>query len=151
MVEPMSSDARRTRTNDAVDAALRHLVSHDMAAFAELFAPDGVIEFPMGAADFPDRIEGREAIAAYLAHYTEIVDVREIASQTRHQTADPAVVVLEFVSAGFGVATGKPFTLPYVAIITVGDEGIESYRDYWSPSQAAEAVGTSDVRGEESA
>lgn len=145
---PLAStdDDRRAHTNEIVDRALRHLVDHDMAAFAHLFAPDGWIEFPFGTADFPPRIEGREAIAGYLAHYTEIVDVREVVSETRHQTGDPATVVVEFVSAGFAVETGNAFTMPYIAVISVGPEGIESYRDYWSPLKAAEAIGTTDLR-----
>ena len=146
--ETPSDAAQRAHTNAVVDSALRHLVDHDMAAFAGLFAPDGWIEFPMGAADFPSRIDGRDAVSDYLAHYTDIVDVREIVMETRHQTGNPRTVVVEFVSAGFAVASGNAFTMPYIAVITVGPEGISSYRDYWSPMKAAEIVGSVDLRHE---
>ncbi len=58
-----------------------------------------------------------------------------------HETADPAVVVVEFTVAGLVVATRKPYELSYVAVITVEDGEIRRYRDYWSPLAAAEVLG----------
>lgn len=60
-----------------------------------------------------------------------------------HQSVDPDVVIVEFEAAGTVVATGAPYRMRYIAVITVRDREIESYRDYWSPAAAAEVVGGS--------
>lgn len=137
---------RRARADAVIDRALHLLVAHDMAGFADLWAPEGSIEFPFAAPGFPPRIDGRAGIAEYLAHYTEIVDVREIAHQQRHETTDPDTVILEFETTGFAVQSGSPFRMRYIAVITIGDDGIVTYRDYWSPMAAAEALDAPDLR-----
>lgn len=131
---------RRERTSATLDRALRHLVEHDMAAFAALWAPEGTMEFPIAGDGWPARLEGREAVTGYLEHYTEAVDVRSIVSQTRHPGLDPETVVVEFVLDGVGVPTQRPFRMAYLALVTVGEEGITSYRDYWSRRAAEEAM-----------
>lgn len=125
-----------------VDRALRLLVSHDMEGFSDLWAPDGVIEFPFAAVGYPSRIVGREAIRQYMSGYSDILDVRELTSKTIHATADPDVTVAEFELAGIAPKTGKPYSMRYVAIITTDGSQIRHYRDYWSPLAAAEAIGT---------
>lgn len=134
-------DAIRARTDDVVDRALALLLDHDMAGFAGLWAPDGTITFPFAAAGYPTQVVGRAAITEYLASYTDLFDVREVAAQTRHHTPDPHTVVVEFEIAGIAVARGAPYRMRYVCVITVDTDGITSYRDYWSPLAAAEILG----------
>lgn len=129
------------RADRVIDHLLRLLVEHDMNGFADLWDPEGSIEFPFHAAGYPPEVVGREAIREYMAHYTDIVDVREVVRQRRYFTDDPGTVVLEFALRGIGVASRRPYTMAYVAIITVGEAGIRSYRDYWSPAAAEEALG----------
>ncbi|WP_328449552.1 MULTISPECIES: nuclear transport factor 2 family protein [unclassified Amycolatopsis] len=126
---------------DLVEHALDLLLKHDMAGFAGLWAEDGVLEFPFAAPGYPARVEGREAIADYLRGYPDLLDVRAIAAKTVHETADPAVVVVEMTVAGVVVATRKPYELSYIAVLTVADGEIRHYRDYWSPLAAAELMG----------
>jgi ketosteroid isomerase-like protein len=112
-----------------------------MAAFAELWAEDGVLEFPFAAPGYPARVDGRAAVTEYLRGYPGILDIREIPEPVLHQSVDPEVVVAEFEAAGTVVATGAPYRMRYIAVITVRDGEIQSYRDYWSPLAAAEAMG----------
>lgn len=49
--------------------------------------------------------------------------------------------MLEWGVTGIVRATGKPYDIDYVVVITVGDEGIESFRDYWNPLAIAGATG----------
>lgn len=70
-----------------------------------------------------------------------MLDVRAVASQMRHQTGDPSTVIVEFEAEGVAVAAQKPYRMRYIAVITVGADGIENYRDYWSPLAAAEVLG----------
>ncbi|MEV7036795.1 nuclear transport factor 2 family protein [Amycolatopsis sp. NPDC051061] len=126
---------------DFVEHALDLLLKHDMTGFADLWATDGVLEFPFAAPGYPPRVEGRDAIREYLRDYPNLLDVREITAETVHETADPAVVVVEMTVAGVVVASRKPYELSYIAVITVEDGEIRHYRDYWSPLAAAELLG----------
>ncbi len=38
--------------------------------------------------------------------------------------------------------------MPYIAVITVGPEGITGYRDYWNLAVAAEALTPIDATGD---
>jgi ketosteroid isomerase-like protein len=129
------------RPLDLVDQAIDLLLKHDMTGFAGLWAADGVLEFPFAGPGYPKRVEERDAIREYLRDYPDLLDVREVVAKTAHQTADPAVVVVEFTVAGIVVASGKPYELSYIAVITVEDGEIRHYRDYWSPLAAAEVLG----------
>ncbi|MDT7799237.1 MAG: uncharacterized protein QOI78_2670 [Actinomycetota bacterium] len=129
------------RPSELVEHALDLLVKHDMAGFAGLWAEDGVLEFPFAAAGYPPRVEGRDAIADYLRGYPDLLDIRAITAKTVHETADPAVVVVEMTAAGFVVATRKPYELSYIAVLTIVGGEIRHYRDYWSPLAAAELMG----------
>ena len=96
-----------------------------MAAFAGLWAEDGILEFPFAAPGYPPRIAGRAAVADYMRGYPDILDVREIPQKVLHQTSDPDLVIVEFEAAGIVVATGQPYTMRYVAVITVRNSEIE--------------------------
>src|SRR5262245_3649770 len=66
-------------------------------ALAELYAIDGVHEFPLLSPFFPQRLHGREEVrrhyaAVWGAASIRIVEMREIAV---HETSDPNVIVGE--------------------------------------------------------
>ena len=126
---------------ELVEHALELLLAKDMAAFAGLWAEDGILEFPFAAPGYPPRLDGRAAVADYLRGYPDVLDVREIPAKMLHQTDDPDVVIAEFEAAGIVVATGQPYTMRYIAVITVRDGEIARYRDYWSPLAVTEAMG----------
>lgn len=123
-----------------LDKLLRALTAHDMDAFSDCFAPSATIEFPFAAPGYPERLVGQDAIRDDMAHYPEIVDVREVVQQHRLHTDEPGTVVVEFELAGVGVASQQPYTLKYIAVITVDAEGVQHYRDYWSPAAAEDAL-----------
>jgi ketosteroid isomerase-like protein len=125
---------------ELVDHAKHLLLRHDMAAFTALWAKDGVLEFPFAQPGSPQRLEGRAAVQEYLRDYPDLLDVREIPEWVVHRTEDPAVVVVEFAVNGVVVATGEPYTMRYIAVITVRDGEIQRYRDYWSPAAAADII-----------
>jgi uncharacterized protein len=127
--------------SEMVDRALELLLAQDMAGFAGLFAEDGIIEFPFAAADYPQQVVGRMAIAEYMRGYPDLLHIKEYPHLLVHRSVDPEVVIAEFEAAGVVVATGNPYTLRYIAVITVRDNQIQNYRDYWSPLAAAEAMG----------
>ncbi|MFE0024260.1 nuclear transport factor 2 family protein [Amycolatopsis sp. NPDC059021] len=132
------------RPRELVEYALNLLLAKNMSAFAGLWAEDGVLEFPFAQPGYPSRLDGRAAIHEYLRDYPAIVDIRAITRQQVHETTDPDVVIAEFAVDGVAVRTGRPYRLSYIAVVTVRDNEIRHYRDYWSPLAAAEALGGTD-------
>ncbi|MGM1058318.1 nuclear transport factor 2 family protein [Saccharothrix sp. Mg75] len=129
-----------TAPRQVVDEAMRLLLAHDMPGFADLWAEDGVLEFPFAAAGSPRRLEGRAAVHDYLRGYNDLVAPRAVTALTLHETTDPTTVVVEFEVEGVAVPTGADYRMAYIAVITVVDGAITHYRDYWSP-KAAEDMG----------
>src|SRR6185312_10075596 len=87
------------------------ILNGDADGFAELFAPDAVIEMPFsGTTEAPIGIEGREAIREYarraLASPLRIEDFEVTAL---HHTLDAEVVVVEMRTKGTVTATNRAF------------------------------------------
>ena len=123
------------------------LLKGDMAAFAALWAEDGVLEFPFAQPGAPRRLDGRAAVQEYLRGYPDLLDVREMPELVVHRTADPEVVVAEFTVTGVVVPTAKPYEMRYIAVITVRGGEIRHYRDYWSPAAAADVMSGTGTAG----
>jgi ketosteroid isomerase-like protein len=104
-------------------------MERDMRAQAELYAPDGVLEWPFAPDGVPTRIEGREEILRTLETLRAGAGGLEIdeanSKVTVHETADPEVIVVEL-----DLAMG-PVRLPYVQVYQVRDGQIVNLRDYW--------------------
>jgi ketosteroid isomerase-like protein len=139
----MRAEARRQRAHAVIDRLQASLLAHDMEAFADEWAPAGTMTFPFAPPGWP-RLGGREEVREYLAGYTDIVDVRGISHQTRHDTTDPDTIIVEWSVTGVARATGRPYDIDYVAFVTVGAEGIVAYRDYWNALAAGTALGSVD-------
>jgi ketosteroid isomerase-like protein len=134
------SDEARARAHRTIDRLQQALLAGDMNAFADEWAPHGTASFPFAPPGWPSP-RGRDEVRAYLAGLSDSVEVRGIRHQTRHDTADPGTVVLEWGVTGTVRATGRPYDMDYVVVLTVGDAGIESFRDYWNPLAIADAMG----------
>ncbi|AGP61363.1 nuclear transport factor 2 family protein [Streptomyces rapamycinicus] len=112
---------------------LRLLLDKNIDGRVGLWAEDGVMEFPFAPQGWPTRLDGKEAIAAYMRHYPDHVDVHDFPDLRIHQTTDPETTVVEMRGVGRLVETDRPFDMTYIAVVTVKDGRIASYRDYWNP------------------
>ncbi|NEW72960.1 nuclear transport factor 2 family protein [Streptomyces rhizosphaericus] len=112
---------------------LRLLLGKNIDGWVGLWAEDGVMEFPFAPQGWPTRLEGKEAIVTYMRHYPDHVDVHDFPDLRIHQTTDPETTVVEMRGVGRLVETGRPFDMTYIAVVTVKDGRIASYRDYWNP------------------
>lgn len=117
------------------------MLAKDMNAVANLWAADGIAEFPFAAGSSPRVLRGREEVRAYLAPYPELMDMREVAALAVRPTDRTDTVVVEWTATGRTVATSRPYRLDYIVVLTVRDGLITLYRDYWSPLSAAAAAG----------
>jgi hypothetical protein len=100
--------------------------------FVQMFAEDGVMEFPF-ALPSPRRVEGREALAAHLDFLAGRIEFLNVADVVKHETGNPEVFIIEFAGFGRSVATGESFEQRYISIIRVQGGHIVHYRDYWNP------------------
>jgi ketosteroid isomerase-like protein len=104
-------------------------MERDMRAQAELYAPDGVLEWPFAPDGVPTRIEGRDEIFRTLSALragSSGLEIDEAGTKVIvHETADPEVIVVELELA-VGAAR-----MPYVQVYQVRDGQIVSLRDYW--------------------
>ena len=119
--------------------ALAALTRDDVRPWVEMFAPEGIQEFPYAPAGNPTRLVGKPAVAAYLADYTKMVHLHHIGPCTFRHSADATVV--EFTAEGHAVPTGNQFTMQYVSIIEHQGGKITRYIDYWNPLVALAALG----------
>lgn len=113
--------------------SLRLLLEKDIPGWVGLWAEDGVMEFPFAPPGRPERLEGKEALAAYMRHYPDHIDLHDFPDLHIHRTTDPETVVVEMRAVGRLVQTDAPFEMTYIAVVTVRDGRFASYRDYWNP------------------
>ncbi|MGX1274558.1 nuclear transport factor 2 family protein [Streptomyces phaeoluteigriseus] len=125
---------------------LKLLLEKNIAAWVDLWDENGVLEFPFAPEGWPERLEGRQAVADYMRHYPDHVDLHDFPHVKIHQTTAPETIVIEMRGVGRLVKSDSPFDMTYIAVVTIEDGRIVSYRDYWNPlavqQPGADFVGT---------
>ncbi|MGO9079678.1 MAG: nuclear transport factor 2 family protein [Streptosporangiaceae bacterium] len=125
-------------------ARRRHLILNgDADGFADLFAPDAVIELPFaGPPGMPARLEGREAIREnarrVMASPLRLEDF-EVAEL--YQTQDPEVVIAEMRTKGTVTTTGRSFTATSVQVLRIREGHIVLFRDFADPRVLEDLIG----------
>jgi ketosteroid isomerase-like protein len=131
MPQPASAASPR----DVFERVLRAIQDVQMDVYADLFAADATLELPFAPPGVPRRIEGREAIGAFIRAGAERLRAAPPHFQFRsivvHETADPEVIVTEFEV--HGVAAGDPYQFSNLQVMAVRNGEIASLRDYWNP------------------
>ena len=118
------------------------ILDGDIDGFADLFAPDGVIEAPFAPPGAPSRLEGREAIREYSRHLMasplRLVDFEVI---ELYQTQDPEVVIVELRTKGTITTTGRPFAATSIQVLRIREDEIVLFRDFADPRVLADVLG----------
>jgi uncharacterized protein len=124
-------------------ARRRHLIlSRDADGFADLFAPDGVIEVPFAPPGAPSRLAGREAIREYSRHFAaSLLRVEDFDVVELYQTQDPEVVIVEMTAKGTLTTTGQSFAATSIQILRIRDGQIVLFRDFANPGILADVIG----------
>ncbi|HEX5121432.1 MAG TPA: nuclear transport factor 2 family protein [Pseudonocardiaceae bacterium] len=130
---------------EIVELIRQRLVAADMSGFADLFAEDGVFEYPFGVPGMPAVYQGRETIRRHVVDSRRdikaLLAIDDIVS-TVHETSDPNVVITESDVLGTTLATGKSFRFRSgVSVVTVRDGEVVGFRDYMNVLGAAEITG----------
>ena len=117
-------------------AQRRHLILNgDIDGFADLFAPDAVIEAPFtGPPGTPMRLEGREAIREYSRHVTASpLRLEDFEMAELYQTQDPEVVIAEMRAKATVTTTGRSITATSIQVLRIRDGHIAVFRDFADP------------------
>jgi ketosteroid isomerase-like protein len=129
-------------TRVVVERALARVKAYDAEGYADVFADDGVLEFPFAPAGWPTKLEGRAAIlASTRLNFARARDAGRKFTELRpvvHDGADPATAVVELEARVEASATGRSCTLRYVHVYRVREGRVASLRDYFSPDQMRE-------------
>src|SRR5215475_10125468 len=125
-------------------ARRRHLILNgDADGYADLFAPDAVIESPFaGPPGTPVRMEGREAIREYSRHVmASPLRLEDFEVVELYQTQDPEVVIVELRTKGTVTTTDWSFTATSIQILRIREGHIVLFRDFADPRVLEEVIG----------
>jgi len=106
----------------------------------ELWADDGICEFPFAPEDRPRRLRGKQEIYEYMSAYPGRLSIDSVEDLRVHPGQDPGTLVVEMNVKGTATETGRPYDQQYVFIAHTKDGKIAHYREYWNPIVAAEAL-----------
>ncbi|MFF4922088.1 nuclear transport factor 2 family protein [Kitasatospora sp. NPDC001261] len=143
---PDSATPSPPSTPSPLDLLVRYrraMLDLDADALAELYAEDGVHEFPFLFPGMPERYRGREEIrAGYRAAWgASAARPREIREVAVHPGADPEVLTVEQQVVGTLATTGEPFTVPGLLVMRARDGLLVHVRDYMDGLGVAHAMG----------
>jgi uncharacterized protein (TIGR02246 family) len=119
------------------------MMDGDADGFADLFAPDAVLEFSFhGPPGTPVRLAGREAIREYsrqvMASPLRLEDY-EVAEL--YQAQDPEVVVVEMRAKATVTTTGRSIAATSIQVLRIRDGHIVLFRDYADPRFLEDVTG----------
>ena len=107
----------------------------DADGFADLFAPDAVMEFAFhGPPGTPVRVEGREAIREYARRVmASPLRLEEYEIAELYQAQDPEAVVVEMRAKATITTTSQSFTAMSIQVLRIRDGQIVLFRDFADP------------------
>ena len=138
----MPDPGNATTPGEVFATAMAAISAGDLAGWLAQCTDDVVVEFPFAPPGRPRRVEGKEAVAEYLAAYPGQIEFDEVKNLDVHQTVDPDTAVIEMTATGRVKATGAPYEMSYVVVLKLVDGRMALYRDYWNPLVVLEALPT---------
>jgi uncharacterized protein (TIGR02246 family) len=125
-------------------ARRRHLMLNgDADGFADLFAPDAVIEFAFhGPPGTPVRLEGREVIREYSRRVmASPLRLEEYEVAELYQAQDPEVVIAEMRAKATVTTTGRSITATSIQVLRIRAGHIVLFRDFADPRFLEDVTG----------
>jgi ketosteroid isomerase-like protein len=113
--------------------ALADRVDQNAPTYIDMVADDVVMEFPYALPDMVKRVDGKEALRAYLKNVGDMITIDALDNVAVLRTEDPDVTIVEFEGVGTVKATSKPYEQRYISVIRTRQGKIVHYKDYWNP------------------
>jgi uncharacterized protein len=124
-------------------AKRRHLIlSGDADGFADLFAPDAVIELPFAPPGAPSRLEGRDTIREYSRRVmASPMRLEDFGVTELYQTQDPEVVIAEMWVKAILSATGQSVEATSIQVFRIREGQIVLFRDFANSRVLEDIIG----------
>jgi ketosteroid isomerase-like protein len=121
---------------------LQHATLARDPQIAELFAADGVIEWPFARPGAPNRIVGQAAIRSLYTTWfgAPPLEYQTFTATVVHETINPDIIVVEYDIHGVATSSRTPFQLSVIRTIRVKDGHIVLLREYMNPLAMTEAL-----------
>ena len=121
------------------------MLAGDADGFADLFAPDAVIEFSFhGPPGTAARLEGREAIREYSRQVmASPLRLEEYEVAELYQAQDPEVVIAEMRAKATVTTTGRSINATSIQVLRIRDGHIALFRDFADPRFLEDVTGES--------
>ncbi|MEO8255191.1 MAG: nuclear transport factor 2 family protein [Flavobacterium sp.] len=107
--------------------------------YTNLFTEDAVQEYPYAPAPFATKIEGREAIAAYIENVVKGATNWNFTDFNFSATSNLDVFFVEFQGSALVTSTGKAYNQLFIARITMSGNKIANFKEYWNPTWILDA------------
>ncbi len=138
-----TNDPKTLTPREVFERQRQTILNLDTDGQADLFAVDGVMEFPFAAAGLPPRLEGREQIRRVIGAAAQPLKQAGMQlfgyhSLVVHETTDPEVLIVEFELEG--KIGDHPFKAPYIQVFRIRNGEIVSLRDYFTGRAMSTAV-----------
>jgi uncharacterized protein (TIGR02246 family) len=135
---------------DVLSRRRQFMLNMDTDGFADLFAPDAVMEFafhgPPGTP--PMRLAGREAIREYSRQFRALqLRVEDYEAVELYQTQDPEVVIVEMRTKATVTTTGRSITATSIQVLRIQDGHIVLFRDFADPRIFQDVMGDARAGG----
>jgi hypothetical protein len=140
-----NDDERRAATQALMGAYLSLLAQGRFDDWIELWADDGVLEFPYAPAGRRRTYEGKADVLAYMRHATGRVATDAIESMRVFPMQDPDIAVVELKTRGRALANNAPYNQSFVMFFELKDGKLHRYREYWNPLVTLDAMGGRDA------
>jgi uncharacterized protein len=126
---------------DVLAQRRRLILSGDADGFADLFAPDAVIQVPFAPPGAPACLEGQEAIREYSRHVmASPLRIEDFEVAELYQTQDPEVVIVEVRTNGTLTTTGQSFAATSIQVLRIREGQIVLFRDFADPRVLEEVI-----------
>ena len=129
---------------ESFPAMLRRVLGNrlkpDAETFPDMFAVDGVFEYPFAPPGLNTLMAGRAAIIANFERIRKLLRIDSVSDVSEIATTDSDMVVLEFSGRGEGLITKELYDQRYISVIRMRDGNIVHYKDYWNPIAFVRAV-----------
>ena len=140
----METTVSETGSVESFPAMLRRVLGSrlrpDAETFPDMFAVDGVLEYPYAPPGLNTPVAGRDAIIANFQRLRKLLRIDGVADVSEIEVSDPNMVVLEFSGRGEGLITKEAYDQRYISVIRMRDGNIVHYKDYWNPIALLRAV-----------
>lgn len=111
----------------------------DASAVVEHYSHDYVLELPYADPQVPFRLEGREAVRAYLDEAFGVFRFTLTLCE-QHPSGDPDLLILEYSGEGVALTSGRPYRNLYLGLWWFRGGEICRTREYYNPAAAALAL-----------